>query len=380
MPSVPDPANVKPWYLRNITEALALDDATGNVYVRTGFTGNIVIAGNVNIPGNVQVFSSPEDPVHTHITEVGNSGILTTTYMPIGGDITGNVIVNSGNVAITSLPEVEIKNDTGNPISISKDSNVNSTTNRIYVSMETDAIIADSNYEMNVARGLVPGQYVELKNGYCLSMAATGGAKTIWSQDSVYPWASWDGVAQTLYIVSDSASDVGQQLYIEGLDATYTKITDTVTTNGLTAVPTNKPFFRINRAYLISGNENVGMITQRLTNGTGTVMGGMLPGTCRNKQGVFTVPKGYNAYILYGDVTSYKNGQGQVDGQVDMKVRVGTSMPFQTVFAAISANGQYRNDFNVPLLAPEYADIDVRFDPSGACTVACNWEMILIAK
>ena len=98
MPSVPDPANVKPWYLRNITEALALDEVSGNVYVRTGFTGNIVIEGNVNIPGNIQVYSTPEDPVHTHITEVGTTGILDVPYMPISG----NVIVNEGNITFTN--------------------------------------------------------------------------------------------------------------------------------------------------------------------------------------------------------------------------------------------------------------------------------------
>ena len=46
----PTPANVSPWYLRNINQALALDETTGNVYVRTGFEGNIIISGNVNIP------------------------------------------------------------------------------------------------------------------------------------------------------------------------------------------------------------------------------------------------------------------------------------------------------------------------------------------
>jgi len=51
--TTPNPTEVAPWYLRNINQALALDEATGNVYVRTGFTGNIVIEGNVNIPGNI---------------------------------------------------------------------------------------------------------------------------------------------------------------------------------------------------------------------------------------------------------------------------------------------------------------------------------------
>ena len=98
MPSVPDPEHVKPWYLRNITEALALDEASGNVYVRTGFAGNIIIEGNVNIPGNIQIYSTPEDPVHTHITEVGTTGILEVPYMPING----NVVVTSGNITFTN--------------------------------------------------------------------------------------------------------------------------------------------------------------------------------------------------------------------------------------------------------------------------------------
>jgi hypothetical protein len=31
----PQPTEVAPWYLRNITQALELDEATGNVFVRT---------------------------------------------------------------------------------------------------------------------------------------------------------------------------------------------------------------------------------------------------------------------------------------------------------------------------------------------------------
>ena len=56
---------------------------------------SISISGNVNIntPNTVTVSSTPQDPVHTHITEVGTSGILTFPYMPISG----NVVVTSIN-------------------------------------------------------------------------------------------------------------------------------------------------------------------------------------------------------------------------------------------------------------------------------------------
>jgi hypothetical protein len=64
----------------------------------------INISGNVNIntPNTVTVNSTPEDPVHIHITEVGNSGMLAVPYLPIGG----NVVVTSGNVAVTGSVNV----------------------------------------------------------------------------------------------------------------------------------------------------------------------------------------------------------------------------------------------------------------------------------
>ena len=48
---------------------------------------NITINGNVSIGATVNVASSPENPVHVHLTEVGTSGNLTTSYLPIGGNV-----------------------------------------------------------------------------------------------------------------------------------------------------------------------------------------------------------------------------------------------------------------------------------------------------
>lgn len=81
--------------LLNLHKAMQYN-ANGEPEIRTvtGITGNIIIEGNVNIPGNVEVFSSPDNPVHTHITEIGNSGILTVPFMPIDG----NVFITGGNL------------------------------------------------------------------------------------------------------------------------------------------------------------------------------------------------------------------------------------------------------------------------------------------
>ena len=97
--------------------------------VLSNIQGDITITGDVTIPGTVTVTSTPEDPIHTHVTEVGTSGILDVPYMPIGGTVTVNqpVAVTDNNGSLTvdgtvnigTMPEVEIKNDAGNPIPIS---------------------------------------------------------------------------------------------------------------------------------------------------------------------------------------------------------------------------------------------------------------------
>jgi hypothetical protein len=84
--------------LLNLHKAMQYN-ANGEPEIRTAtaIEGNIIIEGDVNIPGNIAVFSTPELPVHTHITEVGTSGILDVPFMPISG----NVIVSSGNIRIS---------------------------------------------------------------------------------------------------------------------------------------------------------------------------------------------------------------------------------------------------------------------------------------
>jgi hypothetical protein len=48
---------------------------------------NITIIGNTNIIDTVTVNSSPEDPVHVHVTEIGASGNIITPFMPVGGNV-----------------------------------------------------------------------------------------------------------------------------------------------------------------------------------------------------------------------------------------------------------------------------------------------------
>jgi len=134
--AVPDPTQVAPWYLRNINQALELDETTGNVFVRTGLAsgGNIVITGNVTIPGEID----------THITAIGSLGNITTPYMPVGGNVTvfqGNIpwIISNTNVSITS-GNVGI---TGNIAGISGNITVNPITGNVGITGTANVVLAN---------------------------------------------------------------------------------------------------------------------------------------------------------------------------------------------------------------------------------------------
>lgn len=74
----PDPANVAPWYLRNINQALELNETTGQVFVRTDAQIDI---GNANIA-------------------VSNVGITSFGNIPITGN-TLPVTINNANIEVT---------------------------------------------------------------------------------------------------------------------------------------------------------------------------------------------------------------------------------------------------------------------------------------
>jgi hypothetical protein len=82
---------------------------------------SITITGDVNVGTTVNVSSTPESPVHIHLTEVGTGGLLNVAYLPVGGNInvintvvvTGNVTAN-GTINIGNFPATQTVNGTIN--------------------------------------------------------------------------------------------------------------------------------------------------------------------------------------------------------------------------------------------------------------------------
>lgn len=98
------------YRLKNINNALYVD-GNNDVVVRTGFAGNIVISGNVNVPGTIQVDSTPSDPVHVHaMNEAGSTFHANIDNFPTNVNITslpGITVTNfPSNVRITDMPGI----------------------------------------------------------------------------------------------------------------------------------------------------------------------------------------------------------------------------------------------------------------------------------
>lgn len=101
----PTPTEVSPWYLRNINQALALDSATGTVYVRTNaeLIGNVTV-GNVGITalGNIDISGNtlPVTVESGNVNAVVTGSVISTLSGNLAG-ITGNVTIVDGGGSIT---------------------------------------------------------------------------------------------------------------------------------------------------------------------------------------------------------------------------------------------------------------------------------------
>ena len=394
------------YRLKNLNNALYVD-GNNDIVMRTGFAGNIVISGNVNVPGIINVQSSPEDPVDIHIRQVGTSGILNVDYLPVGQRsiwyaninnfptsttiTSGNLSVYSGNIGIygniagitsmpslniASMPEVEIKNDSGNPISISANTSVNSSVNPIYVTGNVSTIGGSAQgklWTMQVAQGLIAGHTVEQVTGY---NPTTSAGDAVWSGGTAYPWSSLV-TAQTLYLKSstNNATDRSMPILIDGLDSSYNNQTEVVTLDAAdsrTAVASTKQFLRIHSIMCNGANTNVGDITVTVTSGSGTVVSKLSAGRGRTQAGVYTVPAGYTGYLFKGDASSTAatvvNFMGRYFGKA-----------FMVLHVAIVDNSTYIYDFPFPMTLPEKTDMYTVIE-AGSGKTAVNYEILLVAN
>lgn len=129
------------------------------------------------------------------------------------------------------------------------------------------------------------------KFGYAGSVGTS--FATIWEGVTPYPYITSAGVATLTS--TDSASDDGTTISVQGLDENYELATETVTVGGAASTTTWLRIFRMATITCNTGNVNVGTITATVG---GTVRAYIGAGEGQTLMAIYTVPAGYRAYLL----------------------------------------------------------------------------------
>ena len=218
-------------------------------------------------------------------------------------------------------------------------------------------------FALQVARGQVPGHRSVVVFGYNGDVDQT--EVTVWPHTGLigHPAAAIQMKVSSSNAADTSAGTGARTVLIQGLDASYNEISETVTLNGQTAVTTVNSYLRINYAAVAtagSGQSAAGDIYI----GTGTVTAGV-PATVYELikfnyndvvTGHYTVPAGYTGYLMQGLFSA-----GQASGSTSVQGRLlvaGADGIRRTAAITTLNNGVADFAFEFPIAIPEKTDIE----------------------
>lgn len=215
-------------------------------------------------------------------------------------------------------------------------------------------------------------------------------AETLWAYSGLYTWPS---AAATMDItstdnVADNAAGTGAlTIVIEGLDANYAEISETVTMTGQTAAVSANSYLRVHRAYVAtagSGLTNAGLIyvaNSSVTHTAGVpsdltlIATTIEAGNGQTLQAFYTVPAGKTAYL-------YRVSASTIDASnavtITLRKReLGGAFRVQERFIVFQSS--FASEHEVPLVFPEKTDIEIQ-GIAAAATVdtAASFDLILL--
>ena len=238
-------------------------------------------------------------------------------------------------------------------------------------------------FELQVARGQITFHNEQNVFAYGTTPATAGTFRTVWENmattEYVFPTS-----ALTMQLASDNAADTAT-VTIVGLDANYAAISETLTLNGTTNVPTTNQYLRINSMFVATGSATnpIGVIT--LKNSTVTyaqintaVFNGVTSSVGQTQMAIFTVPAGYTFYgQRYG---AYSSFNGNSANYTTYRAVTNSSAGVQKLIVQTPFNTNYEVQRHYPLPYAEKTDLRWQIAPSAAvaAVVSINIGGILI--
>ena len=211
--------------------------------------------------------------------------------------------------------------------------------------------VGDFPYYLQVSRGLVDGHKRVFKFGFNSDIDNV--TEDIWDVGGTY---TYQGSALAMTVTSGGgATDNGVQVTVQGLDASYNEVSETVTLAGSGTATTTQTYLRVFRAFVAGSQEPTGDID--IDNG-GTTYARITNGENQTLMALWTVPAGYTAYLLQTDVTAFTE-QNNKFATVHIQTReLNGVFRTQDKFAVVEAS--VHQGYQAPIPIPEKTDIKVQ--------------------
>lgn len=228
-------------------------------------------------------------------------------------------------------------------------------------------------FDLQVSRGQIPYHQVVNIYGYQTTVGNT--YIPIWENNTVYVYPT----SAIPMLLTGTGSDTAK-VQINGLDANYTPITETVTLNGSTGVPTTNNYFRVNNMVVVSGNPAANVTLTSSDGNTANTYAKIVTGIGKTQNTWYTVPANSTFYLTRSQVFStapaistnaYNNYQVLTISQTGVQ-QVLTRRPFT-------------GNFEIRRVAPTAyaAGTDIQWQANtntGNSTVAVSIEGYLVAN
>jgi len=159
-------------------------------------------------------------------------------------------------------------------------------------------------FDLQVARGQIQGHSTVNIYGFQVSVTTTN--IPVWEVAGAY---AYPASATTMNLASsvNSGPDLsGSTVLIQGLDANYAVISETVALTGTTVAVTTKSYLRITNMTVTAGAPTGTITLKNLANSVTYAQ--INPSIGRTQMAVYTVPAGYTFYLSRIDAYTSANG------------------------------------------------------------------------
>ena len=223
---------------------------------------------------------------------------------------------------------------------------------------------------IRIANGQTKG--VSHINKFGFNDAVGTAFETVWDGGGTYTYLDSTGAASTLTVTANNAADSGYEIEVQGLDANYQLLTETITATSSGNTGTSE-FYRVFRATVTSDGDSANTGTIDIDVGS-TTLATISAGKGQTLMALYTVPADKKGYLI--------KFQGSVEKNKETIFKLQAKKPDNGPF---NTKGQFGSfgvpvtyDYPIPLEFEEKTDIEVKVKAGAITGAGAIFDLILL--